>query len=84
MLTSDKESLGVISVTVREGTIGELSRALYGKDIAVRSGFHCAPWAHRHLQTVEHGGAIRFSVGYATTQEDIEKTIAVVKEELYG
>lgn len=84
MLTSDKACLGVISVTVREGTIGELSRALYGKDIAVRSGFHCAPWAHRHLQTVEHGGAIRFSVGYATTQEEIEKTVAVVKEVLYG
>lgn len=84
MLSSGKNRVGVISVIVKEGTIGELSRTLYGRDIAVRSGFHCAPWAHRHLETVDYGGAIRFSVGYSTTKADIDRTVAVLKEELYG
>lgn len=39
--------------------------------IAVRAGLHCAPWAHRTLGTLECGGAVRFSVGYAVTEDDI-------------
>ncbi len=40
--------------------------------IAVRAGLHCAPWAHRTLGTLDEGGAVRFSVGYGVTQDDIE------------
>lgn len=38
--------------------------------IAVRAGLHCAPWAHRTLGTLETG-AVRFSVGHATTEQDV-------------
>ncbi|HEY3316824.1 MAG TPA: aminotransferase class V-fold PLP-dependent enzyme [Coriobacteriia bacterium] len=51
--------------------------------IAVRAGLHCAPWAHRALGTLGTG-AVRFSVGFGDTADDIEAAIdamrAIVKE----
>jgi cysteine desulfurase family protein len=47
--------------------------------VAVRSGLHCAPWAHDVLGTVSQG-AVRFSLGYATTQDDIEVVLGALLE----
>ncbi|NGP60536.1 aminotransferase class V-fold PLP-dependent enzyme [Paenibacillus thiaminolyticus] len=40
--------------------------------IAVRAGYHCTPAAHRAAGTLE-SGALRISVGWNTTEADIEK-----------
>ena len=40
-------------------------------DIAVRTGLHCAPLAHKTLGTFP-AGTVRVSPGYSTTQEEIE------------
>ena len=42
-----------------------------GFDIAVRTGLHCAPLAHRTLGTFPEG-TVRVSPGYSTTQDEIE------------
>lgn len=42
----------------------------HGFDIAVRSGLHCAPLAHRTLGTFP-AGTIRVSPGWSTTREEI-------------
>ena len=42
----------------------------HGFDIAVRSGLHCAPLAHRTLGTMP-GGTVRLSPGWFTTSEEI-------------
>jgi len=39
-------------------------------DIAVRTGLHCAPLAHRTLGTFPEG-TVRVSPGYSTTEDDI-------------
>ncbi len=44
-------------------------------DIAVRSGLHCAPYAHETLGTLDKGGTVRISPGYFTTMEEIEAWI---------
>ena len=44
-------------------------------DIAVRSGLHCAPYAHETLGTLERGGTVRISPGYFTTMDEIEACI---------
>lgn len=44
-------------------------------DIAVRSGLHCAPYAHETLGTLDKGGTVRISPGYFTTMEEIEACI---------
>jgi cysteine desulfurase family protein len=43
-------------------------------DIAVRAGLHCAPLVHQDLKTLA-SGAIRFSPGPCTTEEEIDRTI---------
>ena len=48
-------------------------------DVACRTGLHCAPLVHEDIGTAPHG-AIRFSVGPLTTEEDVKAGIAGVKE----
>ena len=47
--------------------------------IAVRSGLHCAPWAHSTLGTLETG-AIRLGVGYGNTASDIRTALTAIGE----
>ena len=46
--------------------------------VAVRSGLHCAPVAHRHAGTLRTG-AIRVSVGAFNTGEEVEKFLCLVE-----
>ncbi|WP_390905513.1 aminotransferase class V-fold PLP-dependent enzyme [Paenibacillus larvae] len=47
--------------------------------IAVRAGFHCTPMAHESAGTFETG-AIRASVGYFTTEQEVNTFIGAVQE----
>ncbi|MGV8083923.1 MAG: aminotransferase class V-fold PLP-dependent enzyme [Coriobacteriia bacterium] len=55
---------------------GTLDRE-YG--IATRAGLHCAPWAHRTLGSLETG-ALRFGLGWSTSEDDVDAAIAAVRE----
>ncbi len=46
--------------------------------IAVRSGLHCAPYAHRALGTFPDG-TIRISPGWSTTPEQIDQLVAALR-----
>ncbi len=48
-------------------------------DIAVRTGYHCAPYIHRFLDTEQHLGTVRISLGYFNTQDEIDSTINALK-----
>ena len=77
----DKRSCtGTLSFNVQELDCSEVAHILdtaYG--IAVRSGLHCAPAAHRTIHTFPHG-TVRASVGPFNTQEDIHTLIGAVSE----
>lgn len=47
--------------------------------VAVRSGLHCAPWAHRTLGTIDTG-TVRFGIGHGNTGDDIRAAITAVAE----
>jgi cysteine desulfurase family protein len=47
--------------------------------IAVRAGLHCAPWAHRTVGT-EHTGAVRFGIGWCTTEAQVDTALAAMRE----
>lgn len=47
--------------------------------IMVRTGIHCAPFAHANLGT-KGRGTVRFSVGWFNTQEEIDTAIEAVCE----
>lgn len=47
--------------------------------ILTRCGLHCAPSAHKTLGTFPRG-VVRFSLGYATTAQDIDAALAAIRE----
>lgn len=49
-------------------------------DIAVRTGYHCAPFVHLFLNTIECKGTVRVSLGYFNTEDDIDALIDAVKD----
>lgn len=49
-------------------------------DIAVRTGFHCAPFIHDFLGTKDCHGTVRASLGYFNTEDDIDALINAVKD----
>lgn len=48
--------------------------------IAVRTGYHCAPWIHECLGDMDYGGCVRVSVSYFTTEEEIDRFLDAVRE----
>ena len=68
---------GIVSFNLGDMTSSQLSDALSREGFAVRGGLHCAPGAHKFLRTLRRG-AVRTSVGHATTFEEIERFIRAV------
>lgn len=71
---------GIITLNIRDLDSSAVADALaeeYG--IATRAGAHCAPRAHEALGTVEQG-AVRFSVSYFTTEDEIDTAIRAVRD----
>ena len=65
----------VISDRVDPGTLAE--RLDQDHCVMTRAGLHCAPEVHRLLGT-EESGAVRFSLGWASTEADVDVAIAGV------
>jgi cysteine desulfurase / selenocysteine lyase len=71
--------VAVLSATVDGMHPQDVGAILDGDfDIAVRVGVHCAPLAHRDLSTIERG-AVRFSLGAFTTEEDVDAAIDAMR-----
>ncbi len=74
----DGDGSGVVSVNIEQKNPVEVSMLLerdYG--IAVRSGLHCAPLAHKSLATFP-AGTVRFSFGHFNTMRDVKKAADAV------
>ena len=72
---------GIVSFNAGDLTSAQAADYLDREGIAVRGGLHCAPGAHRFLGTLERG-AVRASVGHATSFEDVEALLRAVKKML--
>lgn len=57
----------------------EVADRLDRAGICVRAGFHCAPLAHRTLQTPEDG-AVRVSFSVYNTADEVDRVCAVLRE----
>jgi cysteine desulfurase family protein len=72
---------GVVSFTLDATGPQQAAAALDSAfGIAVRSGLHCAPDAHRALGTFATGGTVRASCGFFNTLDDIGALIAAIRE----
>ena len=69
---------GIACFNVGDLSSAQVADALARRGIAVRGGLHCAPGAHRFLGTLDRG-AVRASVGYANTFEEVERFLAAVR-----
>jgi cysteine desulfurase family protein len=78
----DEPCVPVVSITSDRLDPDRIASALDARAcVAVRSGLHCAPWAHRTLGTLETG-SVRLSVGHGTTDDGIERTLAALAQML--
>lgn len=77
---ADQPRVAVVSCAVEGYDPQEFAAALDAScGIECRAGLHCAPQMHTALGTLETGGLIRFSPGWATTTAEIETTLEAVK-----
>lgn len=68
----------VVSINIGDEDSSEIAFILDKVfNIAVRSGLHCAPMAHKTIGSFEQG-TVRFSIGYFNTKEDIDKAIEAI------
>ncbi len=76
---ADKQA-PVVSINIGEEDSSEVSYILDKVfDIAVRPGLHCAPLAHKTIDTFEQG-VVRFSIGLFNTRQDIEKSVEAIRK----
>lgn len=69
----DHWSKTIVSFTHKDYTPQELGLILdQDFDIAVRTGYHCAPFIHDLLGTKETQGTVRVSLGYWNTEDHVE------------
>jgi len=74
------KQVGVISLDFHDVDNADASFQLEQEfGISTRCGLHCAPNAHKTLNTFPQG-TVRFSVGYATTKEEIDTAVNAVKK----
>ncbi|MEJ2540912.1 MAG: aminotransferase class V-fold PLP-dependent enzyme [Gemmatimonadota bacterium] len=72
------QGAGIVTLVPRRGDPGSLAHRLDREHgVLGRAGLHCAPEAHRLLGTLETG-ALRLSVGWATTNLDVDRALEAV------
>jgi len=78
---NEDRQIGIVSINYREYEPDILAQILDEDfNIAVRSGFHCAPYVHDLLGTKNKGGTLRISLSYFNTYEDLNYLIEKLNE----
>lgn len=66
------DGVGVVSCVFDGYSSDNIGQVLSDYNIAVRTGLHCAPEAHKFLGTFP-SGTVRFSVGYFNSDDDFDR-----------
>ena len=77
--TAGETDGNVVSILHREKTPSEVGEILAQYGICVRTGYHCAPIAHRTLGT-EKDGTVRVSFSASNSEKDVERILNVLGE----
>ena len=71
---------GIVSLNIEGYISDDVSTILYDEfEIMTRSGYHCSPFVHDFINTLEFKGAVRISMGLFNDKEDIDKLIEALK-----
>ncbi len=76
----DLPRTGTVSFNLRGFTPTQVAQILEkAHDIQVGAGLHASPELHGKLQTLP-GGTVRVSVGWFTSEDDVDTTVAALRE----
>lgn len=74
----------VVSIQIKDMDLSEAAFRLDSDyNVQTRVGLHCAPSAHKTLETYP-AGTIRFSFGHQNTKEEVDTCIKALEEICYG
>lgn len=73
--------VATVSINI-DGLPADQAGAMLDADhgVCVRPGLHCAPLVHEDEGTIEHKGTVRFSPGYFTNEEDMDRAITAIAD----
>ena len=73
--------IGVISFNVKSYKSEDIGSILDEDfDIAVRTGYHCAPYVHKYLEDEKYSGTVRIGLGKFNTEDDIDQLVDAISE----
>ena len=70
--------VGVVSFVIRSLSSDSAGRIFAENNIVLRTGLHCAPLAHKFLNTFP-AGTLRLSTSYFTADEEYEELVAILE-----
>ena len=73
-----RNQAAVLSLVPERQDVESLGQALAERGIAVRTGIHCAPLAHRTAGTLDTG-TVRISFSDFNTPEEVFRTLRVLR-----
>lgn len=74
------KTLGIVSFVVEGYDSSEVGAILDDEyDIAVRTGYHCAPYIHDYLGDKSYHGTIRVGIGQFNTKQDIDALVNAIE-----
>lgn len=77
--------IGIVSFVVKDMKSDDVADILNEDfEIAVRSGYHCAPFIHKYLKDERSLGTVRVGIGQFNSIDDINILIESIKEVLVG
>lgn len=79
-LCSSDDAIGIVSFTVDGYASNDVGTILDEEfDIAVRTGYHCAPYIHQYLNDQDYDGTVRVGIGPFNTEQDIDALLDALK-----
>ena len=73
--------IGVVSFNITGYNAEDIGMILdEDYDIAVRTGYHCAPYIHKYLDDEKYLGTVRIGIGQYNTKSDIDLLVAAIRE----
>lgn len=73
------DAIGIVSCTFDEYSPDEIGKILDTANVAVRTGLHCSPNAHRFIDTYP-AGTVRFSVSYFNENRHFDRLLYILNE----
>ncbi len=75
------QQIGIVSFNIEGYQASEVGLILDEDfQIAVRTGYQCAPLIHKYLHSDAYAGVVRASIGRFTTTEEIDSLVQAVRE----